>query len=163
MVDEVMFSTSKDEWETPQDLFNALDARFGFSLDAAATALNAKHNRYYTKEDDALAQEWGSVTWCNPPFGKGDKLADLFVAKGHQEAMKGKTVVMLLAARTDTARWHDHIMGYADEVHLIRGRLKFKGGEHVAAFPSCVVVWQFGGTKRETKFYAMERDGSPTS
>lgn len=29
---DVMFSSNKDDWETPQDLFNKLDREFHFTL-----------------------------------------------------------------------------------------------------------------------------------
>ena len=38
-MDKVHFSTGKDDWGTPQDLFDALNKEFGFTLDpCAATA-----------------------------------------------------------------------------------------------------------------------------
>ena len=46
----VHFSSSKTvEWATPQDFFDKMNAEFGFTLDAAATAENAKCARYLAK------------------------------------------------------------------------------------------------------------------
>ena len=57
-------------WQTPPYLFERLSAQYGgFTIDLAASAENALCDRYYTKEDDALAQYWGGeVGFCNPPF-----------------------------------------------------------------------------------------------
>jgi phage N-6-adenine-methyltransferase len=69
-----MFSSKTDEWATPQDLFDRLNAEFGFVLDVCATPENAKCARYYTREVDGLKQDWardtrGGFFWMNPPYG----------------------------------------------------------------------------------------------
>lgn len=43
---EVMFSSAKDEWATPQDFFDTLDREFHFTLDPCANAENHKCNQY---------------------------------------------------------------------------------------------------------------------
>lgn len=70
MITKGMFTSTTDEWETPQDLFDALDAVFHFTLDVCATADNAKCERYYTKEENGLKQTWDGVCWMNPPYGR---------------------------------------------------------------------------------------------
>lgn len=71
-LNEGMFSSSTDEWETPKDLFDRLNDEFRFTLDVCATAENAKCSRYFTKEQDGLLHDWtGETVWCNPPYGKG--------------------------------------------------------------------------------------------
>ena len=60
----------KDRWQTPVEVFTALDLEFGFYLDAAADHQNALCARYLTEADDALAADWESygAIWCNPPY-----------------------------------------------------------------------------------------------
>jgi len=138
-----LMASDSNEWETPQPFFDGLDAEFGFTLDAAATAENAKCERFYTEEDDALKQRWHGVVWCNPPYGR---VIGHFVKKGWEEGDRGATVVMLIPARTDTRYWHDYVMRAA-EVRLVRGRLHFRqsGRERGrATFPSAVVVFGKG-------------------
>ncbi len=53
---EVMFSSKTDQWETPQDLFDELNAKFEFTLDPCADDLNHKCEKYYTKGQDGLSQ-----------------------------------------------------------------------------------------------------------
>jgi len=65
---KVLFSSKSVEWETPQDLFEAQNARWGFTLDVCATAENAKCDSFFTEEDDGLQQTWGGVCWMNPPL-----------------------------------------------------------------------------------------------
>lgn len=137
----VHYSSATDEWETPQDFFDALDGEFGFGLDVCATPENAKCPRYYTREDDGLAREWRGVCWMNPPYGRA---IGRWVRKAYESARDGATVVCLVPARTDTAWWHDYATR-ADEIRFVRGRLKFGGAKHNAPFPNAVLV--FGGRR----------------
>ncbi len=56
---QAVFSRDSDEWETPQDVFDQLDAEFHFNLDPCATDENHKCAAYYTKDDDGLKSNWG--------------------------------------------------------------------------------------------------------
>lgn len=144
-MNSVHFSSRNQEWATPPALFGALDAEFGFTLDACASPENAKVSRYFTPEDDALSQRWEGVVWMNPPYGYG---IGKWVEKAYTEAQRGSTVVALVPARTETAWWHDYVMRSA-EVRMIRGRINFLGGGdgikgHNAPFPCVVVVFREG-------------------
>lgn len=66
-MNHALFSTGKNDWETPPEFFAALDAEFHFTLDACATSDNAKCARYYTPDENGLSQNWSKETvWCNP-------------------------------------------------------------------------------------------------
>ena len=53
-------SSQKDDWTTPRELFDRLDAMLGpFDLDAASSNENALCEQHYTIEDDALRIPWG--------------------------------------------------------------------------------------------------------
>jgi phage N-6-adenine-methyltransferase len=132
----VHFSSESPEWETPQELFELLDAEFGFTLDVCATAGNAKCARFFTSEDDGLAQEWTGVCWMNPPYGR--EIA-AWIAKAHESGDAGATVVCLVPARTDTDWFWDHARHA--EVRLLHGRLRFGEASSGAPFPSAVVVF----------------------
>src|SRR5215510_5491819 len=67
---KVYHRSQKTEWETPQWFFDQLHAEFGFTLDVCASPLNAKCSRYFTRDQDGLAQPWEGVCWCNPPYGR---------------------------------------------------------------------------------------------
>lgn len=58
-MNDVHFSTGKDDWETPQAFFDALNAEFHFTLDPCASELNYKCKRYFTKEDNGLHKNGG--------------------------------------------------------------------------------------------------------
>ena len=77
---DVMFSTGKNDWATPQDLFDELNAEFNFTLDPCASHENAKCSKYYTIEENGLLQDWGNeVVFCNPPYS--DNLQNDWVKK----------------------------------------------------------------------------------
>lgn len=133
-------TSSKDDWETPQALFDELNAVHRFTLDPCSTHENAKCAKHYTAAEDGLAQSWaGEVVYCNPPYGRE---TGKWVKKCAEESRHAK-VVLLIPARTDTAYFHDYIYHKA-KVTFLRGRLKFEqGGVPIgcAPFPSMIVEW----------------------
>lgn len=50
-----------DEYETPIEIFSALDDEFHFDLDPCSTHENAKCKRHYTAQDNGLSKSWGGV------------------------------------------------------------------------------------------------------
>lgn len=135
----VHYSSATPEWATPQDFFDRLNMEFEFTLDPCATDDNHKCDKYFTEQDDGLAQDWGkNVVFMNPPYGKviGD-----WVKKAYESWQGGAIVVCLLPARTDTRWFHDYIYGQA-EIRFVKGRLKFGDGKSPAPFPSMVVVFR---------------------
>ena len=137
MLNAGMMSSNRDDWETPWDLFNSLNAEFGFTLDACAEPSNAKCKHYLTKQDDAFSRKWQGVVWMNPPYGKP---IGKWLQKAYSESLYGATVVCLVPARTDTEWWHDWCV--RGEVRLLKGRVRFVGAKATAPFPSAVVVFK---------------------
>lgn len=78
---ELMFSSEKEDRETPQNFFDELNKEFHFTLDAAASPENTKCDSYFTKEQNGLTQSWaGQTVWVNPPYGR--YTTGLWVKKG---------------------------------------------------------------------------------
>lgn len=69
----VMFSSQTYNWATPQWLFDELDKVFSFTLDPCASAENAKCEKYYTREQDGLKQNWGGRE-CSAILHTGKRL-----------------------------------------------------------------------------------------
>ena len=148
---DIMFSSDKNYWETPQAFFDNLNNEFNFTLDAAASHHNHKCANYYTEEEDGLLQDWGGNTvFCNPPYG--NVATGVWTEKCYREAQKpGTVVVLLIPARTDRKSFHDYILGKA-EIRFLPGRLKFEiNGEAIrdnngrpvgAPFPSMVCIFR---------------------
>lgn len=63
-MNDVLLSSKRHDWETPQDFFNALDREFHFTLDPCATKETAKCEKYYTPEENGLLKSWG-VKQCS--------------------------------------------------------------------------------------------------
>ena len=154
-MNNVHFMSEKDDWETPQSLFDKLHEHFHFTLDAAASDSNHKLPRYYTKETDGLAQDWGGErVFCNPPYGNVE--TGLWTQKCWEEAQKPNTlVVLLIPARTDRKSFHDFIYNKPGvTVHFLKGRLKFEDrGQSVgtAPFPSMLCIFNKEETNMPTK------------
>jgi len=121
------FASDREDWETPRDLFDRLDAFWHFDLDAAANDQNHLCTEYFTKDTDGLAHSWsGRRVWLNPPYGR--RMAE-WMRKAYEETRDGRTlVVALVPARTDTRWFHDYIEGHAAEIRFIKGRLKYTLG-----------------------------------
>ena len=138
MLNKALLSSTSAEWATPQTFYDALDAEFHFTLDAASTHANAKCPKHFTAAEDGLSRSWsGETVWCNPPYGRA---IGAWVRKCREEADNGATVVLLIPARTDTAYFHEYILGRA-ELRWVRGRLKFGNAKNSAPFPSVVAVF----------------------
>jgi site-specific DNA-methyltransferase (adenine-specific) len=142
----VHFSSARDDWSTPQELFDALTAEFGpFTLDPASTHENTKCARHFTIQEDGLSQDWGGAgerIWLNPPYGR-EIGRWLKLAVG--AAMKGALVVALLPARPDTVWWWRYVL--RGQIRYLKGRLKFGGSKTSAPFPSAVVIFRPRGKK----------------
>lgn len=124
-------------WETPQDFYDKYNKKYNFTLDVCASPENAKCNKFFTKEDDGLKQDWTGFCWMNPPYGRQIKH---WVKKAYESSLNGTTIVCLLPARTDTSWWHDYCMH--GKIEFIRGRLKFGESKNSAPFPSAIVVFE---------------------
>jgi phage N-6-adenine-methyltransferase len=131
-------SSATDEWATPQELFDELDAEFGFDLDVCASDGNAKCERRFTQADNGLDQVWRGTCWMNPPYSQ----IELWMQKAYESSQAGATVVCLVPSRTDVGwTWEWARRG---EVRFLRGRLKFvddEGNTGPAPFPSAIVIY----------------------
>jgi site-specific DNA-methyltransferase (adenine-specific) len=148
--EDQLYSSKKQDWGTPQALFDALDDEFDFGLDAAATADNTKCFQYIS--EDSLDRDWASLVpgihavWLNPPYGKD---IGKWVEKAYRESLNGCAVVVLVFVRSDTRWWHDWAVKAA-EIRLIKGRIKFEGAPSSAPSPSCLLI--FDESRRVPQF-----------
>jgi phage N-6-adenine-methyltransferase len=140
-----------DDSALPPAEFWVLNRRFDFTIDAAASAHNAKLPRYVTKEQDGLAFPWkGERVYCNPPY------SDIapWVEKA-AKAIDAPLVVLLLPAnRTEQGWWQTHIEPVRDRdgsplrVEFLPGRQRFlKAGQPMIGanerppFGICLCIW----------------------
>jgi len=126
-----LFSSTSDNWNTPESFYKKLDEEFHFNFDPCPP----------NPTFDGLNIEWKERNFINPPYSQ----AKHWIKKGYEESLKEKLCVFLIASRTDTKAFHDYILPYAKQIRFIRGRLKFSNCKNSAPFPSCIVV--FDGRK----------------
>lgn len=116
----------RDLWQTPPEIFAALNREFRFIADVAASNLNHLLPIYLTEHEDALNQDWAAqfpigFAWCNPPYSD----ISPWVAKATEEAKKGMGTVMLVPADTSVG-WFSQARKSCTEVRFItNGRLSF--------------------------------------
>jgi hypothetical protein len=111
-----------DDWHTPPEIFAALGLRF--DLDPCAP-LDRTHyfvpaDKFYTKNDDGLAQSWHGLTFMNPPFGgRRGHLPWLTTFFAHGSG------IAICRAYTSSDWWHDHVVPRAEVLCFPRGKTKF--------------------------------------
>jgi len=108
-----MPKSKTDKWKTPPELYKKLDEEFHFDFDPCPID-------WKKGDPNGLEIEWGNRSFCNPPYSEVAK----WIEKAWTEWKKGKKVVMLIYAITDTKAFHKYIVGQA-EIRFIKGRVKF--------------------------------------
>jgi len=137
-------SSAVATWTTPPDLLDRLYEALGdaFDLDPCSpgsTRSPVRARLHYTPQDDGLMLPWRGAVFLNPPYGRGIG-AWMRKARTEAETDRARPVIALVPARPDTRWWHDSVAGYAD-AWMLRGRLRFGGGEAAAPFPSALLAW----------------------
>ena len=119
-----------DDRGTLPEVFDPLHREFRFTLDAAASARNAKCARFFTREQDGLSLSWrGESVWCNPPYSD----IEPWIAKAVRETLAGgchRVVFLLPNNRTEQGWWQKYVEPYRDKglgvsTRFLRGRPRF--------------------------------------
>lgn len=156
-MNKVVWSSSSGEWGTPPGLFERLNAKYSFSLDAACSESNhlcpygytvaggflcedvATHRHYATTTEDGLSGSWqGHRVFLNPPYGRA---IESWLRKAAEESQGSALVVALLPVRTGTRWWRECVVPYAD-IEYLPGRLKFVGADNSAPFDSAIARYR---------------------
>ena len=156
------------KYGTPKPFFDRLNAVFGpFTLDPCAEPSTAKCEKFFTEEDDGLAQDWsGHTVFMNPPVGRHEKACkktckkkrcverghhidkdiagtDDWVSKAWTESLKGATVVGIIPSSMGTKWFHDYVM-QATTLIIVEGRVSYMyEGESTGHpdFDTIVAIW----------------------
>jgi phage N-6-adenine-methyltransferase len=156
-----------DRWETPRHIFESLNKRFRFFLDAACTKDNClcPNGFYFDLGDDGLTENWKRQAgkrfiWLNPPFSQ----AGLWVRKACESECN---VVVIVQADTGTNWWHDFVAGKASEIIFYRGRVQFRHPSGIESKkgtptkPTAVLIYSAGRGKEnlESRHSYVEKPG----
>lgn len=137
----MIYSGNKlDDWETPQSLFDSLNKLFRFSYDLAASEKNKKTNKFFSKKENSLLQNWNSidgVSWLNPPFSQ----AKQFFKKASES--KNPIVAIYKSANVESQVWQDYIFPHAT-ILFLKGRVNFEGKENATSptFGSAILLFR---------------------
>lgn len=120
--------TYKTLSRTPEIVRMLLQLEFGFkgTIDA-----NKVENA-----DELLMCEWYETSFVITDYSKPEK----WCRKAIEEAQKGKTVVCLVPARTNTAWFHDCVLNAAKEIRFVKGRIQFNGNK-TNPTPDALVIY----------------------
>ncbi len=124
--------SSSIHWGTPFHVYEALDIRFKFNLDACAKDESvALHKHFISEEKDALKQEWNCDmagfkvhnVFMNPPYGRTIKA---FMQKAKEQVLKHDlTVVCLIPNSTGTLWFKENVKPVLDEMIIFHKRMQF--------------------------------------
>jgi ParB family chromosome partitioning protein len=137
-----------NEWYTPWLYVAAIASVLGvIDLDVASCEFAnqvVQATRFYSKEDNALLQQWVGRCFINPPYGRTatkESLVKLFVSKLLQEYRAGRTTEAILLVPVNTATgWFVPL--WAFPICFPRKRIRFyseHGPSDGASFPTCFV------------------------
>lgn len=131
--------TGENEWYTPQEFIEAARAVMGaIDLDPASSMIaqeRVKSGRYFTLDDDGLAQDWAGRVWLNPPYAQ--PAIQQFMEKAVSEFQSGRVSqsIILTHNYTDT-RWFHIGVSAASAICFTRGRIGFLSPEGKKAAPT---------------------------
>jgi len=125
----------RDEWQTPQELFDKLNKQYNFSFDCCATKENKKCH-YYSSDFIKIISTLSvmNVAWMNPPFSKAYKMFEHFFESVQQG------VSIYRCDNMETKLWQDVILINATWILIPKGRICYEGFEGKGSrFPSALI------------------------
>ena len=123
----------RDDWQTPQWLFNTINEQYKFTFDCCATSVNSKCKFF---SDDFLSQIEleDERCWMNPPFSKARQMFEHFF----NIAISG--VAIYRCDNLETSLWQEVILKNASWVFIPRGRVSYEGKVGKGSrFPSALI------------------------
>ena len=131
---------SVQEVETPQDLMDAVEKRFGkMDFDLAANQENAKTLRYFHPGHDSLKQDWSKLEgnlWLNCPYADIEPWAKKCAS--YEIGLLDDIRIFLLTPASIGSNWfQDYVWGHA-MVLALNPRVTFVG--HSQGYPKDLIL-----------------------
>ena len=124
----------RDDWQTPQWLFDILDKQYKFSFDCCATKENSKCIRFTNNFNGNKGVIHGSTVWMNPPFSIAEKMfKNFFFTIDHG-------IAIYRCDNLETALWQNIIFKNATWILIPKGRISYEGKAGKGSrFPSALI------------------------
>ena len=107
----------RDNWATPQSLFDEINIEGKFTVDSCATAINAKMPRFWSPTDDGICKDWRQErVWVNPPYSN--------IAPWVTLAKTARLACLLVPVASD-AKWFHAALHSCSLIDFFRGRIDF--------------------------------------
>lgn len=124
----------RDDWETPDWLFNKLNKQYNFKLDCCANNQNKKCEDFFNDLSELKITNVNS--WMNPPFSKAKEMFKMFFEK----VLFG--VAIYRGDNLETEIWNKIIFKNADWIFIINKRVAYYHNERKQKsprFPSILI------------------------
>ena len=117
----------KQDWGTPQKLFDFINSKFRFTVDGCAHSDNNKLPRYWAPWDDCFSQPWHQERiWFNPPFDSKNYWHKRIVEKMQDERAGNPRVWMIIPFDPSTALWRKILFEPLVEcIYSVEGKVAF--------------------------------------
>lgn len=98
---------TSDDYYTPSWVFERMGIEFDLDVASPPGGIPwIPTRRFFTQEDDGLAQPWEGRVWMNPPYSKPAPWVDRFIRHGN-----GVTLLPFMKSA-----WFEHIWNAADAI-----------------------------------------------
>jgi len=146
-----------DNFETPDELFEWLDALFHFEMDICANRYNHKCKKYISPEENSFDYDWDCPSFMNPPYRQLMAVKRTpWMQQAADDAAEFKVpIVCLVKAATET-KWFDIAWRKASLIMFFSKRIRFvdpETGEQSpsgARFPNALLI--FGELKNPGRY-----------
>ncbi len=158
-MDQVLHSSARHDWETPEEVLELVRRVGPIVLDPCTTrGSNPTGSEYqcHLPDADGLLCDWDDepgLVYVNSPFGRE---LPRWIDKAIAEAGKGCEIILLAPSRTDT-KWFRRASESCQARCLWYGRMRFKGAPASAPFPTALWYWTQDRSKVE-EFRAIFND-----
>ena len=125
----------RDEWQTPQKLWDKLNSQYSFKFDCSASPINSKCRNFASKRTEfQISTLIKDMAWMNPPFSKSLRMFEHFF-----EVVK-KGVAIYRCDNFETKIWQEVIFTNASWVFIPNKRIVYEGiNGKGSRFPSALI------------------------
>ncbi len=141
-----LLSSERDDWCTPEWVVDLVERVAGarIALDPCCNRQSPLYGRSSNvcvlPHSNGLAEDWtryGGMVYVNPPYGRA-----LRTWLGRCADAGGRVpVVALVPSRTGAKWFQEYVLGRANAICYLRGRVTFVGAPAPAPFDTALAIW----------------------